>query len=234
MSFNYEFPRPALAVDVVVFGYRGLENPGEGLSLLLVKRGIEPFKDRWALPGGFVQMNETLDEAAMRELKEESGLKNVFLEQLYTFGEVERDPRERVISVSYFALVQPSKFELKATTDAIDAKWFPMEKRPKLAFDHAEIIEVAVQRLRNKIRYEPIGFELLPRKFTLTQIQSLYETILDQKLDKRNFRRKISSYGILKELDDKVENVPYRAPSLFAFDEGKYRALVKSGYKYEI
>ncbi|MES2966079.1 MAG: NUDIX domain-containing protein [Bdellovibrionota bacterium] len=233
MSFNYEFARPALAVDIVVFGYRG-PDAGEGLSLLLVKRGIEPFKDRWALPGGFVQMNETLEEAATRELREEAGLKNVFLEQLYSFGNLDRDPRERVVSVSYFALVQPSKFELKATTDTIDAKWFPLEKLPKLAFDHAEIIKVAIQRLRNKIRYEPIGFELLPRKFTLTQFQSLYETILDQKLDKRNFRKKILSYGILKELDDKLENVPYRAPSLYSFDETKYRALVKSGYKYEI
>ncbi len=233
MSFSYEYPRPNLTVDIVVMGYH--DDLGEGsLSLLLIKRGTEPFKDRWALPGGFVRLEETLEEAAVRELSEEAGVRNVFLEQLYTFGAVQRDPRDRVVSVAYYALVESTKFKLKASTDASDAKWFPVDRLPKLAFDHSEIVKTAVLRLRNKVRYEPIGFELLPRKFTLSQIQKLYELILGQDLDKRNFRRKILSYGILKELDDKLEDVPYRSPSLYKFDEAKYRALAKSGFKYEI
>ncbi len=233
MSFSYEYARPNLTVDVVVLGYH--EDKGAGaLSLLLIKRGVEPFKDRWALPGGFVRMDESLEESALRELDEEAGVRDVFLEQLYTFGEVGRDPRGRVVSVAYYALVEPTKFTLKASTDAAQAKWFPLSKFPKLAFDHAEIVKTALNRLRNKVRYEPIGFELLPRKFTLSQLQSLYEVILGHELDKRNFRRKILSFGILKELEDKVEGVPYRAPSLYRFEEAKYRSFIKSGFVFEI
>src|SRR5256885_5574951 len=156
MAFSYQYPRAALTVDCVVFGF----DEGE-LKVLLIERALEPFKGKWALPGGFVRVDETLDEAARRELEEEAGLRNVFLEQLYTFGAVDRDPRERVVSVAYYALVEPTKFKLKAATDASDAQWFPVNKLPKLAFDHADIVKAATLRLRNKVRYEPIGFELL-------------------------------------------------------------------------
>ena len=166
MPYTYEYPRAALTVDGVVFGI----DDGE-LKVLLIRRGLAPFKGKWALPGGFVRVTETVDEAARRELMEETGLQNVFLEQLYTFGAVDRDPRERVVSVAYFALVKLAAHPPVGGSDASDAAWFPVARPPALAFDHAEILETAAQRLRGKVRYEPIGFELLPEKFTLSQLQ---------------------------------------------------------------
>src|SRR3954452_24664141 len=162
MHFKYEYPRAALTVDCVVFGF-----DQEELKLLLIQRGLEPFKGRWALPGGFVRVDETLDEAARRELEEEAGLKNIFLEQLYSFGAVDRDPRERVVTVAYYALVKLSGYAAKAATDAANARWFPVSNIPNLAFDHAEILATAVERLKGKVRYQPMTFELLPPKFTL-------------------------------------------------------------------
>src|SRR5882672_10222447 len=171
--YCYQYPRAALTVDCVVFGFDGGE-----LKVLLIQRGIEPFKGRWALPGGFVRVDETLDDAARRELEEETGLKSIFLEQLYTFGTLNRDPRERVVSVAYYALVKLSDHRARAATDAADAEWFPISKVPKLAFDHANILATALARLKAKVRYEPIGFELLPSRFTLSQLQHLYEAVL--------------------------------------------------------
>src|SRR5215471_9782766 len=157
VPYSYQYPRAALTVDCVVFGF----DEGD-LKVLLIERGLEPFKGRWALPGGFVRVDETLDVAARRELQEEAGLTNVFLEQLYTFGEVNRDPRERVVSVAYYALVNLSEHAAKAATDAANARWFPVSKVPRLAFDHAKILDTAITRLKGKVRYQPIGFELLP------------------------------------------------------------------------
>src|ERR1051325_7090672 len=157
MPHSYQYPRAALTVDCVVFGLDESE-----LKVLLIERALEPFKGKWALPGGFVRVEETLDDAARRELQEETGLKNVFLEQLYTFGTVDRDPRERVVSVAYYALVKLSDHKAKAATDAANAEWFQVSQLPKLAFDHAEIVAVALSRLQGKVRYQPIGFELLP------------------------------------------------------------------------
>src|SRR3954452_18142351 len=156
MSYTYQYPRAALTVDCVFFGFY----EGE-LRVLLIQRALEPFKGKWALPGGFVRLDETLEDAARRELAEEAGLNDVFLEQLYTFGTVDRDPRERVVSVAYYALVKLAAHATKAATDAADAQWFPISKVPKLAFDHAEILATAFARLKGKVRYEPIGFELL-------------------------------------------------------------------------
>src|SRR6058998_3364101 len=190
MSYHYKYPRPALTVDCVVFGF----DEGE-LKVLLIERALAPFKGRWALPGGFVRVDETVDDAARRELVEETGLRDVFLEQLYTFGEVNRDPRERVVSVAYYALVKLADFSTKAATDARDARWFPLSKVPQLAFDHAEILATALTRLKGKVRYQPIGFELLPPKFTLSELQHLYESVLGAKLDKRNFRKKVLGFG---------------------------------------
>src|SRR5438105_4136935 len=178
MAYTYQYPRAALTVDCVVFGF----DEGD-LKVLLVERGLEPFKGRWALPGGFVRVDETLDAAARRELQEEAGLTNVFLEQLYTFGAVDRDPRERVVSVAYYALVKLSDHRAKAATDAANAEWFPISKVPKLAFDHADILTTALARLKSKVRYQPIGFELLPPKFTLSELQHLYEALLATELD---------------------------------------------------
>jgi len=229
MEYSYKYPRAALTVDCVVFGF----DEGD-LKVLLVERGLEPFKGRWALPGGFVRVDETVDDAARRELQEEAGLTNVFLEQLYTFGEVERDPRERVVSVAYYALVKLSDHKAKAATDAANAKWFPVSKVPKLAFDHADILVTAVERLKGKVRYQPIGFELLPPKFTLSQLQHLYEAVLGANLDKRNFRKKVLGFGLLVPLKEQQMLGRHRPAQLFRFDAERYEKLKKRGFNFEL
>jgi 8-oxo-dGTP diphosphatase len=181
-----------------------------------------------------VRIDETLEEAARRELSEETGLNNVYLEQLYTIGEVDRDPRERVVTVTYYALVKLSDHRVRAATDARNAAWFAVEDVPTLAFDHDKILEMAHQRLRGKVRYQPIGFELLPAKFTLRQIQHVYEVVLDRLLDKRNFRKKILNMDILIELDEVERDVAHRAARLYKFDHKKYQRLTKQGFNFEI
>jgi 8-oxo-dGTP diphosphatase len=216
-------------VDCVVFGM----DEGD-LKVLLIKRGLEPFQGKWALPGGFVRMEESLDEAARRELEEESGIRPSHLEQLYTFGEPGRDPRGRVVTVAYFALVKLSDHRVHAATDAKEAAWFSVWDTPKLAFDHAEVLGTALQRLKGKVRYQPIGFELLPPKFTLTQLQRLYEVILERELDKRNFRKKILAMDLLEELDEVEQDVSHRAARLYRFDHKKYKQLEKAGFNFEL
>jgi 8-oxo-dGTP diphosphatase len=225
----YEFPRPALAVDCVIFGFDTRQ-----LSVLLIERGLEPFKGAWALPGGFVRIAESLEEAARRELLEEAGVEGVYMEQLYTFGGIQRDPRDRVVSVAYFALVAMEGHHLKATTDAVRASWFPCSQLPPLAFDHSDILDTAIRRLRTKVRYEPIGFELLPRKFSLSQLQALYEAVLGRQLDKRNFRKKILSMALLRPLDEYTTGGAPRAARLYQFDRAKYQKLVKAGFTFEL
>jgi 8-oxo-dGTP diphosphatase len=229
MAHCYEYPRPALTVDCVVFGF----DEGD-LKILLIQRDLEPFAGKWALPGGFVRVEESLDEAALRELQEETGVSKVYLEQLYTFGEPKRDPRERVITAAYYALVKLSNHRIKAATDARNAAWFSICDMPRVAFDHEEIIETALRRLKGKVRYEPIGFELLPQKFTLTQLQHLYETILETTLDKRNFRKKILGMNLLIETDEIEQDVAHRAARLYRFHETKYRQLEKAGFNFEL
>ena len=229
MPHTYEYSRAALTVDCVVFGL----DEGE-LKVLLIRRGLAPFKDKWALPGGFVRVDETIDEAARRELEEETGLANVFLEQLYTFGTVNRDPRERVVSVAYYSLVKLAEHPATGASDAGDAAWFPVAKPPSLAFDHAEILQTALSRLRGKVRYEPIGFELLPAKFTLSQLQHLYEAVLQTELDKRNFRKKILSMGLLVPLKEQALSGAHRPAQLFRFDAKKYASLKKRGFNFEL
>ncbi|HEY9879542.1 MAG TPA: NUDIX domain-containing protein [Leptolyngbyaceae cyanobacterium] len=230
MAYCYDYPRAGLTVDCVVFG---LEGPA-GLKVLLIQRQLSPFQHQWALPGGFVHLYESLEEAALRELAEETGIRDVFLEQLYTFGQVSRDPRDRIVSVAYYALVNLQNYRVQAATDAQDAQWFLVEDLPDLAFDHADITQVALTRLRNKIRYEPIGFELLPEKFTLTQLQQLYEVILGIPLDKRNFRKKILKMDLLVPLAEKQIGVAHRAAQLYQFDEQKYHQLKQKGFNFEL
>jgi 8-oxo-dGTP diphosphatase len=229
MAHTYQYPRAALTVDCVVFGF----DEGE-LKVLLIERALEPFKGKWALPGGFVRVDETVDEAARRELAEEAGLRDVFLEQLYTFGAVNRDPRERVVSVAYYALVKLSAHDTRAATDAADARWFPISKVPKLAFDHANILAAALVRLKSKVRYQPIGFELLPPNFTLSQLQHLYEAVLESDLDKRNFRKKVLSLGLLIPLKETRMVGRHRPAQLFRFDADKYEKLKKRGFNFEV
>ena len=216
-------------MDGVVFGF----GAGE-LKVLLIQRALEPFKGKWALPGGFVHVDENLDDAARRELVEETGLEDIYLEQLYTFGAVKRDPRERVVSVAYYALVKLSDHKAKAATDAANAQWCPVSRLPKLAFDHTEIVAMALTRLQSKVRYQPIGFELLPPKFTLSDLQHLYEAILGTELDKRNFRKKVLGFGLLVALNETLAGGRHRPAQLFRFDADKYEKLKKRGFNFEL
>lgn len=229
--YSYQYPRPALTVDCVVFG---LDLDEEHLKVMLIERDLEPFAGQWALPGGFVREHESLDEAAARELAEEAGLEDIFLEQLYTFGHPGRDPRGRVVSVAYYALVRPSDHRAVASTDARDAAWFSIDDLPALAFDHEAILQTALARLRAKVRYRPIGFELLPEKFTLSQLQRLYEIILEEKLDKRNFQRKINRMEILVDTGEVQQNVAHRAARYYSFDEAAYKQLERDGQEFSI
>ena len=193
MSYTYDYPRPMVTVDVVIFTVRENE-----LEVLLIQRKGEPFAGDWALPGGFVNMDESLEAAASRELKEETGLLEAYLEQLYTYGDPDRDPRGRVISVAYYALI-PAGAQVHGGDDAAQAQWFPIDQLPGLAFDHTDILTYAIRRLRYKLEYTAVGFELLPEDFTLSEIQQTYEIILGESLDKRNFRRRILQSGIIEE-----------------------------------
>jgi len=190
---NSRYRYPAISVDVVMFTLRA-----DDLQSLLVRRKHAPFEGRWAIPGGFVEADESLEAAARRELKEETGVRDVYLEQLYTFGDPKRDPRGRVVTVAYLALV-PAPLAVQAGDDASDARWWSVYKLPQLAFDHAKILQYALQRLRYKLEYTAAGFQLLPPSFTLTEIQKAYETVLGEPLDKRNFRRRIAEADILEE-----------------------------------
>lgn len=227
--YTYEYPRPALTVDCIIFGL------GENsLKVLLIQRTDEPFKGMWALPGGFVDINESIDEAARRELEEETGIKGLFMEQLYTFGDVNRDPRGRVVSVAYYALVNLSQYRVQAGSDARRAEWHEVSQVPPLAFDHKLIFETALKRLKGKVRYQPVGFELLPEKFALSQLQRVYELILNKELDKRNFRKKILGMDLLIELPERQKGVSHRAAKLYKFDKEKYRQLEAEGFVFEI
>jgi 8-oxo-dGTP diphosphatase len=229
MAYTYEYPRPALTLDCVVFGL-----DDNALQVLLIQRDLEPFAGSWALPGGFLRLDEQLEAGARRELAEEAGLHPPYLEQLCTIGTIGRDPRERVVTVAYFALVNIRDHAIRAATDARAAAWFAVDDLPTLAFDHEKIVATAHQRLRGKLSYCPIGFELLPPRFPLSQLQHVYETILERKLDRRNFRRKILSFGLVVETDEVQQDVAHRAARLFTFDREAYQRLTEQGILFEI
>jgi 8-oxo-dGTP diphosphatase len=214
MSKLSDYPQPSVTVDLVIFTIAE-----DDLKVLLIKRGQEPFKGRWALPGGFVEIDESLERAAARELQEEVGVTNVYLEQLYTFGDPKRDPRGRVISVSYFALVDAERQRIVAASDAAEAQWHSVFDTPKLAFDHGKILDYAVWRLRNKIEWTTVGYELLPKKFTLSELQRVYEIILQRPVDKRNFRKKIMAQGQIVELNETRSDVAHRPARLYSFSK---------------
>jgi 8-oxo-dGTP diphosphatase len=231
MAYTYTHERPSLTVDCVVFG---LDTDSRELQVLLIQRGEPPFENGWALPGGFIKMAEDAETAARRELEEETGLKDVFVEQLYTFSSPNRDPRGRVISIAYFALVNLRQHKVVAASDARHAQWHKAFDLPTaLAFDHAEILELAIQRLQTKVRWQPIGFELLPNFFSLSQLQEMYEKILNRPLNKRNFRAKILKMDVLKMVE-RQKDVAHRPALLYQFDLAKYENLTKMGIMFEI
>ncbi len=208
------YERPSITVDLVIFTL--LQGT---LHVLLIKRRQWPFAGMWALPGGFVRFGESLEQAARRELVEETGVEDVYLEQLYTFGDPHRDPRTHVITVAYFALVPADRHRLRADTDAAEAGWFPAYGGPPLAFDHPDILDYAITRLRYKLEYTALAFELLPAEFTLTELQEIYEHILNEELDKRNFRRKVLQAEILEETGGRRCG-EHRPARLYRFREG--------------
>ena len=216
-----------VAVDAVVFGY----SKHEGVSVLLIQRKYPPFQNSWAIPGGFVLEQESLETAVRRELQEETGITVNYLEQLYTFGNPGRDPRQRIISIAYFALVKSAKFQqLKASTDAEHAQWFGIKQLPELAFDHLDILNVAIERIRAKIRYQPIGFELLDKVFPFADLEHLYMTLLDRDIDRRNFSRKVLALGILDETNEYAKPEGKGRPSKMY----RFQQLEKEGMNFEV
>jgi 8-oxo-dGTP diphosphatase len=207
------YERPSVTVDVVMMSLRQRD-----LQVLLVKRRSWPFEGMWAIPGGFVNMDESLEDAAKRELQEETRVQDVYLEQLYTFGDPGRDPRTRVITVVYFALLDSERLQVKAADDAADVGWFSVYNLPELAFDHAKILQYTLDRLRGKLDYTTIAFNLLPDQFTLRELQRVYEIILHKELDKRNFRKKILTTGILEDTGKKKMEGTHRPARLYRFN----------------
>lgn len=210
MKYCYQYPHPAVTTDVVIFTVLDQQ-----LKVLLIKRKGAPFKGKWALPGGFVGIDEDIEQSAMRELAEETGVRGVYLEQLYTFGSPKRDPRERVITVAYFALIPSTKVELKAASDAEAVDWFAMNQLPKLAFDHEDILAMAHQRLVAKLDYSTIAFQFMPKEFTLSELQAVYEIILQQELDKRNFRKWVLALENIEETGNERREGPHRPAKLY-------------------
>lgn len=240
VPFTYDYPRPSLTVDCVVFGFDPHDKV-DPLKVLLIKRLDDPFKGKWALPGGFVNVSdegsqgESAFEAAQRELSEETGITVGYMEQLYTFDTPGRDPRGRVVSIAYFALVKTEDHAVQAGSDAGEAIWVNLSKvnLEGLAFDHGTILRIGLMRLENKVRWSPIGLNLLPEEFTLGELQRLYEAVLQRSLDKRNFRRKILSMGILREVGVD-ENRPTKPVRVYRFDQQAYDSAVRKGFNFEI
>lgn len=224
--YTYKYPHPAVTTDCVIFGFDGTK-----LQVLLIERGIEPYKGKWAFPGGFLNPDESAEEGALRELKEETGLTGAYIEQFHCFSDPDRDPRERVITIAYYALVRIQ--EVKGGDDAANAKWFPLDEVPQLAFDHDRILREAIKRLRERIHFKPIGFELLPNKFTMKELQSLYEAILDVTFERRNFAKKMLHYELVTQLDETIWPTPKREAYLFSFNKENYEQFKKKGFQLE-
>ena len=229
MDYKPEDILPSISTDNIIFG---LDN--RKLKVLLIRRSIEPSEGLWALPGGFVLYQEDLDMSARRTLQNMTGMYNVFMEQVYTFGQVNRFPWRRVVTVAYYALINYTRNNLKAGPDASDIDWFEISEVPDLVFDHRYILDTTLAFLRAKVRSEPIGFELLPQKFTLTQLQGLYEAVLGTVFDTRNFRKKILKMNLLMPLEETQVGVAHRAARLYSFNKETYHKLKDKGFTFEL
>lgn len=228
MSHNLREIIRNISVDCVIFGY---EN--STLEILLVKRAVKPSKGTWALPGGFVKKGERTAGAAKRVLAQTTGVVNTYLEEIGVFDDLDRYPLWRVFTVAHVALISPEHYSLTAGTDTSEVKWFRLDQLPKLPFDHVAIVEIALHKLRKRLRIQPIGFEILPEKFTLPQLQRLYEVVLGKHLDKRNFRKKILTMGFLKKLNEKDGSAKRRPAFFYKFDRTKYNKLLEGGFTFE-
>ena len=226
LKYHYKYPHPSITTDCVIFGCDGTK-----LKVLLVERGIEPYKGCWAFPGGFLKMDESAEEGALRELNEETGLKDAYIKQFHAFSDPNRDPRERVVTIAYYALVRMQ--EVKGGDDAAKAEWFALDEVPSLAFDHDLILRVALKELRKQIHFEPIGFELLPDVFTMSQLQALYEAILEVHFDRRNFANKMLKLGILEETGDRPKDAARTVPVHYRFNPDKYKEMKSKGFRLE-
>lgn len=226
LKYCYKYPHHAVTTDCVIFGFDGRD-----LNVLLVERGVDPFKGSWAFPGGFLRPDESAEEGALRELREETGVESAYIEQFHTYSDLGRDPRERVITIAYMALVKLT--EVRGGDDAADARWFPIDRTPQLAFDHDKILRDALARLRERIHFHPIGYDLLPEKFTIRQLQTLYEAVLGVRFDRRNFSKKMMHLELLIPLDETARMSPKRDARLFNFNLSKYNELKKRGFRLE-
>lgn len=230
MLYYSEHEKFHVAVDSIIFGY---DEGGRELKILLLKRKFQPAMGEWSLMGGFVEAKESVDEAAKRILNQLTGLNNVYMEQLYAFGEVDRDPGARIISIAYFALIKINASDLELVKN-YGATWVPISSMPQLIFDHMIMIERAMKKIQVRARTQPIGFELLPDKFTIPQLQGLYEAIYNKPLDKRNFRRKLLSMDLLEKLEEKEKESSRKGAWYYRFDPKRYEDLVKRGFNFEL
>lgn len=224
--YCYKYPHPSVTADCVIFGFDGYK-----LKVLLIKRDVNPYKGSWALPGGFIKIDESAEEGALRELREETGLEGAYIRQFHTFSAPNRDPRERVITIAYYALVKMQ--EVKGGDDAAEARWFAFDELPHLVFDHDQILRKAEQSLRQQIHFEPIGFELLPKQFTIKELQNLYEAILDVRFDRRNFYNKMKRLEMLEQMKETVNPSQKKEAFLFRFNREKYEELKQKGFRLE-
>lgn len=223
-KYCYKYPHPSVTTDCVIFGFDGIK-----LKALLIERGLEPYKGKWALPGGFLRMDEDAEQGALRELKEETGLEAAYIKQFHTFTAPNRDPRERVITIAHYALVCLQ--DVAGGDDAARAEWFALDNVPALAFDHDQILRIAISELRRQIHFEPVGFELLPKQFTIKELQALYEAILEVKFDRRNFYKKMQHLELLTQVN--AESTAKKQPFLFEFNKDKYNEFKNRGFRLE-
>jgi len=227
-KFSYEYPHPAVTVDCVIFGF-----DGKSLRILLIERGVEPFRGSWALPGGFVKIDEKVEDAAIRELQEETNVRGVYMSQLSVFSEVDRDPRERVITVAFYALVKPSDHDVIGGDDAASASWFSLDDYPTLVFDHELIVKAAFAQLQRNFRAGNVGLELFEDKFSISQLYTLHSLVTKKEIDRRNFYKKVTSYNYIEPTNEKMSETPHKPSQLFSIDRKAYDDEIRYSYNLQ-